>query len=139
MKTAGNFYNVLRMGALAAAALSLTACATFGGGTPEEVVAKRAQAYWNARLNGDASKAYQFTNAAFKLAVDEKKFKQNNMASFAVAAEVHKVECDAQKCDVGINLKVDPPIPGKKLGTIDMYSKQTWLLEDGQWMLFLEP
>ena len=43
----------LRVGAAAALALSLSACATFGGGTPEEIVAKRAQAYWDARIKGD--------------------------------------------------------------------------------------
>ena len=139
MKAKDNFFTMLRGCALSIAALSLTACATFGTATPEQMVAKRAQAYWDARLKGDTAKAYQFTNAAFKLAVDEKGFSRNHMASFAVGAEVHKVECDAQKCDVGVNLKVDPPLPGKKVGTIDMYSKQTWLLEDSQWVLFLEP
>lgn len=134
-----NLKRVARCAAVSLTALALSACATFGGGTPEQIVAKRAQAYWDARLNGDTAKAYAFTNEAFKLAVDESKFKQGHMATFAVGAEVSKVVCDAQKCDVGINLKVNPPLPGKKIGTIDMYSKQTWLLEDGQWQLFLEP
>ena len=139
MKTWISQKGVVRAGAMIMAALSLTACATMDSGTPEQIVTKRAQAYWDARLKGDASTAYGLTNDAFRQAVDEDKFKRGHMATFAVGAEVQKVECDAQKCDVGINLKVNPPLPGKKIGTIDMYSKQTWLLEDGQWKLYLEP
>ena len=139
MKTWISQKGVVRAGAMIMAALSLTACATIDSGTPEQIVTKRAQAYWDARLKGDASTAYGLTNDAFRQAVDEDKFKRGHMATFAVGAEVQKVECDAQKCDVGINLKVNPPLPGKKIGTIDMYSKQTWLLEDGQWKLYLEP
>jgi len=139
MKTWISQKGVVRAGDMIMAALSLTACATMDSGTPEQIVTKRAQAYWDARLKGDASTAYGLTNDAFRQAVDEDKFKRGHMATFAVGAEVQKVECDAQKCDVGINLKVNPPLPGKKIGTIDMYSKQTWLLEDGQWKLYLEP
>ena len=139
MKTQFSAKGAMRIGAMVAAALSLAGCATMDSGTPEQIVTKRAQAYWDARLKGDASTAYGFANDAFKQAVDEQKFKRGHMATFAVGAEVQKVECDAQKCDVGVNLKVNPPLPGKKVGTIDMYSKQTWLLEDGQWKLYLEP
>lgn len=139
MKTWFSKKSVVRAGAMIVTALSLTACATMDSGTPEQIVTKRAQAYWDARLKGDASAAYGFANDAFRQAVDEEKFKRGHMATFAVGAEVQKVECDAQKCDVGVNLKVNPPLPGKKIGTIDMYSKQTWLLEDGQWKLYLEP
>lgn len=139
MKTRFSAKGAMRAGAMIMAALSLGACATMDSGTPEQIVTKRAQAYWDARLKGDATTAYGFANDAFRQAVSEQKFKQGHMATFAVGAEVQKVECDAQKCDVGTNLKVNPPLPGKKIGTIDVYSKQTWLLEDGQWKLFMEP
>ena len=78
-------------------------------------------------------------NEAFRLAVDEKLFAKNYMATFAVAAEAQKATCEPEKCEVGVNLKVNPPIPGRKMGTIDMYSKQTWLLEDGRWNLYQAP
>ena len=121
------------------AAASTVACASFQPDTPEQAVLKRSQGYWDARLKGDAEKTRSYMNEAFRLAVDEKLFAKNYMATFAVAAEAQKATCEPEKCEVGVNLKVNPPIPGRKMGTIDMYSKQTWLLEDGQWRLYLEP
>ena len=76
MKTQFSAKGAMRAGAMVAAALSLAACATMDSGTPEQIVTKRAQAYWDARLKGDASTAYGFANDAFKQAVDEQKFKR---------------------------------------------------------------
>lgn len=121
------------------AAASMVACASFQPDTPEQAVIKRAQGYWDARLKGDADKTRSYMNDAFRLAVDEKLFAKNYMATFAVAAEAQKATCEPEKCEVGVNLKVNPPIPGRKMGTIDMYSKQTWLLEDGRWNLYQAP
>ena len=129
----------LRVGAAAALALSLSACATFGGGTPEEIVAKRSQAYWDARIKGDVAKTRSFANEAFRKTVDEKKFARNNMGTFVQSVEVSSVTCEPEKCEVRLNLKASPPIPGVKMGTITTGSAQTWLLEDGQWNLYLEP
>lgn len=121
------------------AAASLVACAAFQPDPPEQAVAKRAQGYWDARLKGDAEKTRSYMNEAFRLAVDDKRFARNYMATFAVGAKVKKVTCEAEKCEVGVNLSVIPPIPGQKMGTIDMYSTQTWLLEDGRWNLYQAP
>lgn len=120
-------------------AASMVACASFQPDTPEQAVIKRAQGYWDARLKGDADKTRSYMNDAFRLAVDEKLFAKNYMATFAVAAEAQKATCEPEKCEVGVNLKVNPPIPGRKMGTIDMYSTQTWLLEDGRWNLYQAP
>ena len=117
----------------------LSGCAALGGGTPEEIVAKRAQSYWDARIQGDTAKAYKFTNLAYQQVVSEQQFGQLYRGTFAVGAAVKNVSCEPQKCDVGVNLDANPPLMGKKMGTIAMYSKQIWLLEDGQWRLFMEP
>jgi len=121
------------------AAASMVACASLQPDTPEQAVAKRAQGYWDARLKGDAEKTRSYMNEAFRMAVDDKGFAKNYMATFAVGAEVKKVTCEPEKCEAGVNLKVNPPIPGRKMGTIDMYSTQTWLLEDGRWNLYQAP
>lgn len=139
MKTTLFHPQLLRVGAAAALALSLSACATFGGGTPEEIVAKRSQAYWDARIKGDVAKTRSFTNEAFRKTVDEKKFARNHMGTFVQSAAVHSVKCEPEKCDVRLNLKASPPIPGVKMGTITTEGAQTWLLEDGQWNLYIEP
>ena len=126
--------------AMGVSAMMLTACASLGmGGTPEEVVAKRANDYWAARISGDKGKAYSYANAAYKLAVTQEGFSRQYPGTFAQSAKVKTVNCEQQKCEVGIALVVNAPIPGRKVSNIDMYSTQTWLLEDGQWWLYLQP
>ena len=118
----------------------LAACASFGEqGTPEQIVSQRSQAYWDARIQGKPEKAYRYTNAAFRQLIDEKEFVSTRRTTFAKAAEVKKASCDADRCEVGVNLKVNPPVIGQKNATIDMYATEVWLLEDGQWSLYLEP
>jgi len=121
------------------AAAAVVGCASLQPATPEEVVAKNALAFTNARFQGDHAAAYAYTNAAYQKARTLEQYKKAFPGTFAQSAEIHDVKCDAEKCDVGVDLKVKPPLIGKNLGTIDMYSKQTWLLEDGQWRLYLEP
>ena len=139
MHKTNSVMRTLKAAAVLGAAFSLTACATMGFGTPEEIVSKSSKTYWDARIKGDAAKAYGLTNAAYQQAVTLDGFKKTYPGTFAVDADVHDVKCEPQKCEVGVNLKTNPPLPGKKIGTIDVYSKQTWLLEDGQWRLFMEP
>lgn len=122
-----------------AVAVSLVACASIQPATPEETVAKNALDFNNARIKGDHAAAYALTNAAYQKARTLEQYKKAYPGTFAQSAAIHDVKCDAEKCDVGVDLKVKPPLIGKNLGTIDMYSKQTWLLEDGQWRLYLEP
>ncbi|MCS4294709.1 hypothetical protein M2375_002942 [Comamonas sp. BIGb0152] len=121
------------------AAVSMVACASFQPSTPEEVVAKNALAFTNARIKGDHAAAYAYTNAAYQKARTLEDYKKAYPGTFAQSAAIHDVKCDEEKCAVGIDLKVKPPLITKNLGTIDMYSKQTWLLEDGQWRLYVEP
>jgi len=121
------------------AVASLVACASLQPATPEEIVAKNALEFNNARIKGDHAAAYALTNAAYQKARTLEQYKKAYPGTFAQSAAIHDVKCDAEKCDVGVDLKVKPPLIGKNLGTIDMYSKQTWLLEDGQWRLYLEP
>lgn len=130
----------LGQGALAMGLLAVLAgCASLtGGGTPEEIVAKRAKAYWDARIKGDNQAAYALTNPGYRKVKTAEQFRITNPGTFAVEAEVKNVSCEPQKCEAGINLKTKPPIMGAKVGTIDVYSRQTWVLEDGQWWLFTE-
>ncbi|MGE8318185.1 MAG: hypothetical protein ACN6O3_05510 [Comamonas sp.] len=130
----------LGQGALAVGALAMLAgCASItGGGAPEEVVAKRSQAYWDARIKGDYKAAYALTNPGYRKVRTAEQFRATHPGTFAVEAEVKNVSCEPQKCGAGVNLKTKPPIMGQKLGTIDVYSRQTWVLEDGQWWLFTE-
>ena len=48
---------------VAASMLLLAGCASMETGKPEEIVAKRAQAFWNARAAGQTDKAYALFRA----------------------------------------------------------------------------
>ena len=124
----------------------LSACATMGG-KPEDVVAQRAQAYWNARIKGDSAAAYAMVNSGYRKLYTLDDFKRQYAATSAREAEVKKVECDTDKCNVSTRMEVQPPMPASNLSamaakkpfTIETYSDSTWLLEDGQWVLYIQP
>ena len=132
--------------AVMAAAAMLGACATLGG-KPEEVVAKNAQAYWNARIQGDTAKAYALVSPGYRKLHSLDDFKREYAATSAREAEVKKVECGPDRCTVSTRLAVAPPVPASNLSamaaqkpfTIETYSDSIWLLEDGQWSLYLQP
>lgn len=131
--------SLLKAGMLVAGAAMLSACASLAPKTPEEAVSQRAQAYWDARLKGDKAKAYTFTHPSYKQVATEKDYALQFAGTLATAAEVRKVRCEAETCEVGINFKVTPPVIGSKLKNIDMYATETWLQADGQWWIYIKP
>ena len=125
-----------------AAATLLSACATMGG-KPEDVVAQRAQTYWDARIKGDAATAYALLSPGYRKLHTQKDFAKEYAATSAVEAQVKDVVCTADKCTVNTRLVAILPMMGgistQNPVKIDTYSESTWLLEDGKWGLFLQP
>ena len=123
--------------ALALSALALTGCAALAPSTPETVVEKRATEYWNARRAGDFEKAYAFSTPAYRKIKSAQDYKLQFGAGVAVnSAEVNKVACEPQRCDVQMKLSVMPALMGLKMKPVDTYLNEVWLLEDGQWWHF---
>ena len=129
----------LKITATLVAAAALGACAAFTPKTPEQVVAERSQDYWTARIKGDKAKAYSYTHPSYKQVATEKDYALQNPGTFATSIVIEKVECEAEKCDVGLNMKVNPPIIGSKLKEVDIFVSETWLLDQGQWWIYLKP
>lgn len=126
---------LLRLHAVGAlAAITLAGCASLGGGTPEQIVAKRAGEYWKARADGDFVKAYGFSTPAYRKLNSADKFRTQFGAGAAIhGGEAVKVDCEAEKCAVKIKISATPALLGLNLGTIATYLDEIWLLEDGQW------
>ena len=121
-------------GALAISAVILAGCATFAPSTPEAAVEQRATAYWKARQAGQINKVYAFSTPSYRKVRTLEQFKlQFGTAAAGRAVEVRKVTCEAEKCVARIKLSVTPALAGIKVGNIDTYLDETWLLEDGQW------
>ena len=117
----------------------LGACATMDSGKPEEIVAKKAQAYWTARIDGDAQAAYLMTPPSYRAAVKQVAFANKAAKTYAQGAKVKNVKCEADVCEAGMLLEVQLPMASKKDGTIEMYYVDKWVLEDGQWWPALKP
>jgi len=124
----------LGAGALALSALVLAGCATMSPSTPEAAVEQRATAYWKARQSGQVDKTYALTPPSYRKVRTFEQFRLQFGAAAAVkTVEVTKVTCEPEKCVARIKLSVTPALAGLKVGNIDTYLDETWLLEDGQW------
>ena len=120
--------------AMACAAVALSGCAALSPSTPEQVVQKRATDYWKARVAGQVDKAYALSTPSYRKLRTPAQFKmQFGVGANVEAAEVTKVNCEAEKCTVQVKLDVKPALLGLKIGTISTYFDEAWLLEDGQW------
>lgn len=136
------FFLSRRIGAavLALGMLTLTGCAAFSPAAPEQIVEKRATAYWKARMAGQYEKAYALSTPSYRKLRTEVQFKSQFGAGVSVeSAEVTKVVCEPEKCTAQLKLGVKPALMALKMGTIPTYVDEIWLLEDGQWWHFQEP
>jgi len=133
----------LRSAALAAlAAILLAACAD--NRPPEEIVAERAQARWDALVARDFDAAYEYYTPGYR--------ELNTSADFAAemrrrpvtwtAAEVFAVECEADspRCEVRARLNYSAPgaIPG--VGSIESSSgvREMWIQIGRKWWYSVE-
>ncbi|PTT40672.1 hypothetical protein DBR23_07850 [Acidovorax sp. HMWF018] len=116
------------------AAMALAGCATMAA-PPEKVVEQRATEYWKARIAGDYAKAYSLSTPSYRKVHTVEKFRvQFGVGANIEAAEPLKVTCESrEKCTARMKLSATPALLGMKLGRIDTYVDETWLLEDGKW------
>lgn len=119
--------------------VTLSGCAIFTPSTPEKIVEKRATEYWNARIAGQYEKVYALSAPSYRKLRTEPQFKTKFGSSASIErAEVSKIECSTDKCNVQLKVGVKPAIPGVKLGTIDTFVNEIWLMEDGKWWHYQE-
>lgn len=124
---------------LGGALVAVTGCAMLSPKTPEQQVTARATQFWEARRAGDYPKAYSYATPAYRAVKTVVDYQRQFGAGVSIpAAEVSKVVCAPQKCDVQMKLSVLPFLVGVKIPPIDTYVNEIWLLEDGQWWRFQE-
>ena len=129
-----SLFRKLGISAVAAGAMLVAGCASMEPAKPEEIVAKRSQAFWNARAEGRVDKAYALTSPAYRKVHTLEEFQKLFGNAFTLkGAEVVNVQCEREKCTARAKIEINPAFVGLKMGSIATHLDEVWLLEDGQW------
>lgn len=120
--------------------LVLTACASVGAGDPQQIVRQRATERWKALMAGEFTRAYGYTTPGFRAIVSVDRYRNRfGSAGSWVGSEVISVDCPEKiKCNVRLRIDFTPVMARKSADKITTHIDETWLLEDGQWWLFLD-
>ena len=125
---------LLGLSVVISGSLLMVACASLGAAKPEDAVKQRSEAFWAARVAGQADKAYALTAPSYrKLRTLEQYQSQYAKGAGMKQVSVIKVACEPEKCTVRVKIEAAPPLMGVSVGTIATHSDEIWLLEDGQW------
>ena len=130
-----------RVGVLVLLAVVLTGCAGLLGEpmTPEQVVAKRAQARWDALVAGEWETAYSFATPAYRAVVDAQRFQRSHGGQPSwLGAKVRDVRCREDVCDATVRLKYSSPLPPRSHAIETDYIER-WILDGGNWWIYLKP
>ena len=110
----------------------LAGCASVGGGpAPEAVVKERAQARWNALVQGDVKAAYEYYGPGTRSTLSLAEFAAGVKIGFWKSVTVDKVECGApDRCEVSTTIEYE--YRGTK---VKSPSRETWIREGSDWWL----
>ncbi|MBP8186286.1 MAG: hypothetical protein ACK4LR_13150 [Acidovorax temperans] len=134
-----SLFQKLGISAVAVGAMLVAGCASMEPAKPEEIVAKRAQAFWDARAKGQVDKAYALTTPAYRKVHTLEQFKKQYGSTFEIKGiNIVKVTCEVEKCTARAKIDVTPALMGINVGTIATHMDEIWLLDDGQWWRFQE-
>ena len=132
----------IRFGGAVLALAIIAGCAAMGGGltkdTPPEVkaaaVKERSSARWEALIKGDKDAAYTYLSPGTRQMMTLEQYRARPQAITYTAAQVEKVDCEAETCKVGLMVTYDY-LPAKgttRAKGVTTYLQETWVLENGQ-------
>ena len=135
---AARFTRPRALAAVLVAAL-VAGCATVPR-TPEDQVRARAQARWAAQLAGDTRKSYEFLSPGSRAVVSYERYRARNAGAVTYkSAEVASVVCEtSEKCVAKVKVSYEPVLIRPRMGTIESYLEETWLVDGGQWWLLFK-
>lgn len=118
-----------------ALAAALAGCANLPGRDATTTVQERAQARWNALVAGQIDKAYTYTAPSFRAITSYDSYRSSfgSGASWK-AADVIDVNCEPERCEVDVRLRIQLPV--RSAGPITTDTKEVWIRENGQWWLY---
>lgn len=125
--------------ALVATALLVAGCATTVGAADQQV-SKLANQRWGHLIEGQWQKAYDMLTPGYRNLHDLREFQSQFKGAVQWRrAEVAQATCEAEKCDVRIELTVASPFGRGKGDTITTFFTETWLKEGGRWYYYEKP
>ena len=129
---------LFRTGLLVLLASTLTGCGE--PKTPEQIVAERAQARWDALLAGDFETAYSFASPAYRSIVDAIGFQRRFGGGQVgwLGATVRQVECRDDVCEATVRIKFASLLP-PRMSDLETDDIERWVLDEGDWWIFLKP
>jgi hypothetical protein len=119
------------------AVMLLSACATTSTASPEDIVKERAQARWDALLDGDFATAYSYFSPGYRSTI--------TVVDFEIGVRMRKVQyrtaeylghsCENDVCTVQIKVGylVARPVPGLDNWESESMLSEQWINSDGEW------
>lgn len=122
--------------AILAAAL-LASCAALDTRSPEEVVAERAQARWEALVAGNIQDAYQYYSPGYRSGVSAGAL-AGQVAGRQVQwkkANIHEVTCEEAVCRAVVFVDYQARSPLPRVGRLESSTRveETWIESGGNW------
>ncbi len=99
--------------------------------TPEarqKVVEARAQARWEAVINGDIEAAYAYISPGSRQVYSFERFKASVRRGMIKSVEIDRVACPSEICEVKLSLLYDH----RRMKGIPAALTETWAWSDGQ-------
>ena len=117
----------------------LSACASMGSMSPEEVVAARAQQRFDALMAYDYEAAYRFASPGYRTTESVSRYSSRwGGAGMWLSATVQSASCPGvqlvNRCKVSAEIVYQPP----RHETLSTALIEDWLLIDGNWYLYQE-
>jgi hypothetical protein len=119
------------------AVMLLSACATTSTASPENIVKERAQARWDALLDGDFATAYSYYSPGYRSAM--------TVVDFEIGIRMRKVQyrtaeyqghsCEKNVCTVRfkVGYQVATPVPGLGDWESDGMVSEQWIKSNSEW------
>lgn len=148
ISTTSRYAQIVGPVAVGAALLMLGGCAGLFARAPEEIVKGRAEAYWKARLAGDAESAYSFAAPSYRAKTTFDEFRLSQMAgTYVLGVGVASVTCEAGKGECVARTRLDFRLPPQLVGGRPVnfaglqssYRDERWIMEEGQWWRYFDP
>ena len=104
---------------------------------PEEIVAERAQARWDALVKQEFEAAWEYMTPGFREHTDSRDYyvEMRGRSVQWTGAEVESVACEEGRCEVAVTVGYRIPVGPAQLSGMESERRlrETWIGIDGKW------